>query len=101
MVYFKVGNILRTFNSKVMESITTTTYKKVINSRENLYEVVFCNVYVKQKLSSNICIHREYLQKVMTGDLYPPSEVELNYRYCFAPPKKQTLVKNLKNSNLS
>lgn len=52
-----------------MESITTAAYKKVIRSRENLYEVVFRNGFVLPKMSSSICTE-EYLQKVMDGSIF-------------------------------
>ncbi len=43
-----------------MESITAEEYKKVITSRENLYEVVFRNGYLLPKLTSSI-VTEKYL----------------------------------------
>lgn len=62
-----------------MESLTTEAYKKVIGSRENLYEVVFRNGFILPKMTASICTE-SYLNKVADGSIYAPKELELKYR---------------------
>ena len=62
-----------------MEQKTYSAYKKIINSVEGLYEVVFRNGFMLPKLHSSI-VTEQYLHGVADSSIYCPMADDLKYK---------------------
>jgi len=77
-----------------MEAKTLTAFRKLIQSRGDLWEAANRNGYVLPKLTSSICTE-EYLRKVISGEYYCPKDAEVRLKNCFAHPGKDYLQKKV------
>jgi hypothetical protein len=77
-----------------MELKTIAAFKRVIGSREDLWEACFRNGYVLPKITSSICTE-DYLTRVMEGKVYCPKDSELKTMNCYAAPWKSYLNSKL------
>jgi|LauGreDrversion4_2_1035121.scaffolds.fasta_scaffold1181848_1 hypothetical protein len=80
-----------------MTEYSVQEVQKVLASKGELYEAAVRNGYYLPKFKSSI-ITEDYINMVISGQLYCPKYVDIRLRPCPLPPDKDHLIKMCQTS---